>query len=937
MNIALAKQSHMYWHDSKWPHEKSSLPKHDTAIYGRLDNGFRYIIQQNANPVERVSLQLMVLAGSLMEDDNEKGVAHFLEHLAFNGTKNFPAGKLIPFFQSNGMTFGKDANAYTSLKETVYEVNILNSQKSIQDALVFMRDVCDGITIASKEVEAERGVIISEKNSRDSDQHRARLRLRQFLYEDTEFVHDIIGTEQVINTVQPQVIKDFYDAWYRPENIILMAVGDIQPQEMEKLIQEKFKDLQARGQARVIFPFKNSPLKGIHVYHDSFQSDSTTVQIKAQGALQWQPDSLAVQEDMLYVAMANSILSKRLHTAIAEGKAPFLKAGARFNEVFGFFPSADIFATTEAASWQEAFEKLQNAMLVALKFGFLPEEVEEVKKSYLRTSERRMHLAKQEQNDKILKNMIGCFTHDRVYQSWEQSHVMYEKLIAKATAQNLHKAFENSWKQDATILSVTGTAKIDNAEDKLQQLWQEGLKQELHPLQAQKPVQYPYVSLPRQGGTVQTQKTFPIKNTELTLHEVTFANGLVVRILPTPFSAGKVSMGLSLGAGLGAYDDANVVRAKVATYVDAQSGFGNLSISDANRLAQEEGISVKAILDTEVLSLVSEGESKNFEKNLEALWTQYKAPFINAQNRDLALRNYAVADAKRGKDLKSALQMEALKLFWQESPRNEPILQSMAAKYDLPTLEKTLHELYATGVPVLSVVGDIDAVQSIQSVSKFFGSDALQWPSLPEKLHTTQYAFDAQDKTTVHIEVPSAVNQAAIRLAYYRPLENVQDRKILLKRRLTASILGDVMRTLIREKFGASYSPRVMYWADEVSGYGMYLVNIDTQHENFDQMRQEVSNIVADFSKKGVDAQTLQRMKKPMIGGWMQSAKQNKIYESLLSLMARRSYPYLEWHGDFTEMVKSITLEEINAEIAQAFMDSEKAMLTGVTVAPSEK
>ncbi len=129
--LSFAKSTNDYWLDGKWPYEKSTLPKHDNALYGRLDNGFRYILQQNANPKDRVSVQLLVQVGSLMENAQERGIAHFLEHLTYNGSKNFPAGKLIPFFQSNGMTFGKNVNAYTSLKETVYKLSLRNKKQSL--------------------------------------------------------------------------------------------------------------------------------------------------------------------------------------------------------------------------------------------------------------------------------------------------------------------------------------------------------------------------------------------------------------------------------------------------------------------------------------------------------------------------------------------------------------------------------------------------------------------------------------------------------------------------------------------------------------------------------------------------------------------------------------------------------------------------------------
>ncbi len=928
---SLAQNNDRYWLDGKWPHEKSELPKHDKALYGRLDNGFRYIIQQNANPKGRVSMQLLVQAGSLMENDKERGIAHFLEHLAFNGSKNFPAGKLIPFFQSNGMSFGKDVNAHTSLKETVYKLNLLNKKESMDNALLFLRDVADGIIITAEEVEKERGVIISEKNSRDSDMARSRTRMRHFLFEGTEFIHEPIGTEEIIKTVSPQTIQGFYDAWYRPEYMVLMVVGSVEPKSVEKEIQQAFASLKARGTARNIFPFKSSHLQGVLPYYDHYQSETTTVQIKAQGALQWQSDSLKVQEEMLYASMATSIVSSRLRNLLAEGQAAFLRAGANYTETYSFFPSSFIFATTEETSWQQSFEQLQNVLLVALKFGFLPSEVAEAKKIFSSAYKRKVATAQQEQNDDIIGTMIGSFLSDRVYQSWEQTFDMYDGMIEKATAKVLHDAFVKMWSEDNRIISVMGSAKIDNAIPTLEKLWKAGFEKKLEPVQIASDTQYPYVALPQKQGTVTSQKVEPLKNVEVKLHEVTFKNGLIVRIIPTPYSEGKLSVSLDIGAGTSAIADEDFIRAKVAMAVDKQSGFGKLNLNDVRRLASIEGIAVNASLGPDSLTIMSDGESKDLEKNLEAMWTQYKDPSISERDRNLALRNFAIADAKLGKDLSSAAQIAGRKIFWKESLRNTPITEAMAQKYDLKSLQAALIELYSGGAPILNMVGDVNVDEAIALVGKTFGSDEVAWKPLPKANYDIEYAFASDGKREVNIEVDSPLDQAVVRLAYLRPHEDAMDRKTLIMRRLVTAVLGDVTREAIREKFGAAYSPSVLYWVDDKNGYGMYIINISTQHENFEQMRKEVYNLVNDFVKNGANAQTFERMKKTAIGAWQRNSKHDKTYSSLLSLQARRDRPYLGWNSDFVPMVESITLDEINAEIRKAFVKEKSALLTGIT------
>ena len=319
-----------YWLDGLWPHEKSTLPRHDKAVYGRLPNGFRYIIQPNRKPEGRVTMHLDVQAGSLMERDDELGIAHFLEHLAFNGSKHFSAGELIPFFQRNGMAFGRDLNAHTSYQETVYKLNLSNTeQHNLDTALTFMRDIADGLRITQEEVDKERGVILSEKAARDSIEHRAGSRLRGKMYAGTRFTNEPIGEETIIRTVSPATIENFYQAWYRPEQMILVVTGEVEPAAMEKQIAEIFRDLKARAPRRNLPAWGDIALQGPTFFHDHYIAETTAVRISALQPRTWEDDSLEVQRAMVHQAMASSILSRRFHKLKAAGDASLYQ---------GFFP-----------------------------------------------------------------------------------------------------------------------------------------------------------------------------------------------------------------------------------------------------------------------------------------------------------------------------------------------------------------------------------------------------------------------------------------------------------------------------------------------------------------------------------------------------------------------------------------------------------------------
>ncbi len=231
-----------------FPHEHSDLAPDPAVSFGRLANGFRYVLLENAKPEDRVSLHLVVNVGAIHESDDERGLAHFLEHMLFNGSTHFAPGELVKYFQKIGMQFGPDANASTGFFRTVYDINLpKGNHESVDEALVVMSDYAEGALLLPEEIEREREVILAEKRTRDSADYRTYVASIQFELAGTRFPERLpIGTEEVIRGADRDKFKAFYDAWYRPDNMILVMVGDFDRSVAETLIKERFSGMRPR-------------------------------------------------------------------------------------------------------------------------------------------------------------------------------------------------------------------------------------------------------------------------------------------------------------------------------------------------------------------------------------------------------------------------------------------------------------------------------------------------------------------------------------------------------------------------------------------------------------------------------------------------------------------------------------------------------------------
>ena len=237
---------------SLWPHEESDLKSDPMVVYGRFENGFRYALMENHEPKNRVNIRLVVQAGSMHEEDREEGLAHYLEHMLFNGSTHFKPGELVKYFQDLGMQFGHDANARTGFYETVYDIVLPDGKReSLDKGFLIAQDYAKGALLLDSEVEREKKVVLAKKRSRDSSSYRTYISEMKFKFPGAAISKRIpIGETAALEKMTSKKLKDFYDAWYRPENIILVVVGDFDQKTAVSLVRERFQKLSARAPPR---------------------------------------------------------------------------------------------------------------------------------------------------------------------------------------------------------------------------------------------------------------------------------------------------------------------------------------------------------------------------------------------------------------------------------------------------------------------------------------------------------------------------------------------------------------------------------------------------------------------------------------------------------------------------------------------------------------
>ncbi len=286
---------------TQWPHENNDLLPDPALVFGKLPNGFRYVLMENQKPKDRVSMHLNVQAGSMHETDEQQGLAHFLEHMLFNGSTNFKPGELVKYFQSIGMEFGPDANAHTGFNNTVYDLLLPEgNRESLEKGLVVMKDYAEGALLLQSETDRERRIVLAEKRTRDSASYRTFVSTLNFELPEARVSKRLpIGKEEVLKNANSKQLKEFYNKWYRPEKLILVMVGDFDSKLAASLIDEKFSSLSPRAPPGLEPDFGEINHEGVKpFYHFEKEAGNTTVGIEVVKKIFRQPDSFAFQSDL---------------------------------------------------------------------------------------------------------------------------------------------------------------------------------------------------------------------------------------------------------------------------------------------------------------------------------------------------------------------------------------------------------------------------------------------------------------------------------------------------------------------------------------------------------------------------------------------------------------------------------------------------------------
>jgi len=906
-----------------WPHAISDLEPAPELIFGTLDNGIRYVLMPNGKPEDRVSMHLSISTGSFNETPDQRGIAHFLEHMLFSGSENFEPGEMIKFFQRIGMRFGPDVNARTGFYETVYDLDLpAGNRATLAEGVLILRDYAAGGLIPADKVTEERSVILAEKRTRDSPDYRTFESTLAFEMPDARIASRLpIGIEEVIRTTDRPLLKTFYDTWYRPENMTVIMVGEFDPETAVELIEGRFSDIAPRAPAKPVPDFGTINHQGIRpFYHHEPEAGSTRVTIEVITKEAMPPDSASYQREQLLLGMADQIVQYRLNELLDRPGAPFISASTGSGHYLKFIRAAEISAECAQENWENTLGVIEQNLRKALTFGFTQAEVHRAKKEFSAMLERAVRSAPTRESVSLAGQILNHLEQDRVFQSPAQRQKLLETTVQSATPQMLHELYKSAWRPDHRLILVTGNADLATGktvpDKKIADVFEASRKRAVEkPVEAGE-LKFPYLPVPSAPVKIKTREYME----DLGVTRVVFENGTVLFVKKTDFKTDEVMATLGFGHGESSEPAEMPGLSEMSQQVINSSGLGGLDRDQLRQVLAGKNTGVGFSVEED--KFVFTGMSVTDETRLlfELFHAHLTDPGYREAAHQLAVRQFSQEYLALSHSVEGALQLEGRQFLAGGDTRfGLPPLESIK-KTGIDAIRQWVGGAMQSSPLEIAVVGDMDPEEIIELAGTYFGTlparstagspDAVRLPDFPEK-------------GSLQLHVPTRIQKGLILISYPTTgIWNIHDTRRLS---ILSEIFSDRMRIEVREKLGASYS-QVAYNnpSRAYPDYGLFTTYVIIDPEDVKPVERAIRDIAADLGKNGTTRDELDRALKPMLTGIKQSLKTNEYWLHTVLKGAGRNPVQLEWSRTIQDDYASISLEEINA-MADNYLNNMEA------------
>ena len=871
--------------DVPFAHMASDLPVDTAVIYGELPNGLRYAVRENDTPTKTATLLMRIDTGSINETEETRGLAHFLEHMAFNGSENIPEGEMTKRLERFGLAFGADTNASTSFNETTYQLELPDvSEEMLDETLGIMRETAERLLLEPEAIDKERGVIQAERRARSNPAFRAFLDQLDFYAGHTILTDRLpIGTEATIDSVTPEQFRDFYKRYYRPEKTFITLVGDMEPEFAIQKIEEFFGDWEnpdgVGAGLTVEIDSKAITTPRARVYFDPEIQTSVNLAVLKQA--EEEVDTAANRKNALIEGLGNRILNRRLGKMARLEDSAFISAGAGQSNFFDVADVSSLTVNAQPENWEAALAQGEQALRQALEFGFTQAELDEQLANIENSLQVAVQTSPTRRTPRLARQIMGAFGNESVVTTPQTSLERFVANKSDITLAAVTKAFREGWAglDEAPQLYMQGSNDLDDGEAKLEAAYAASKAVSVEARADEAKLTFGYADF-GPAGKIASQSR--IEDLDATL--VVFENNVRLNMKKTDFEDNVVRLSARIGAGtLSAPTDVAPGFETYASNMLALSGLGKHKVDDIATIMAGKSVGVRRGLGRTTTTLSGSTTPDDLALQLK-LMTAYAVdpgyrPEAQAQYDKYIKSWYPTLDSTPGgvasRDISRILRSGDKR--W-GIPEEKDLLD-----VDFDLIKNWMNENVQNGAIELTVVGDFEQDILIEAVAETFGA-LSERPAEPYRPDAALTALKFPAGSVNPVNLTHAGDKETARLYVYWPAPDASDSKLSRETQMLANLFELRLTEVLREDEGATYSPGVSRSGSRLyPDYGYIGAQIEVSPKRIDAMADKIREVAAEFQTGDIDPDVFERAIKPTLENLETTLESNSLWMSVLS------------------------------------------------------
>ncbi|MFC7537362.1 M16 family metallopeptidase [Sphingomonas sp. GCM10030256] len=832
----------------------------DPAVrFGILPNGMRYVIRRNATPPGEASLRLRIDTGSLNEREDQRGLAHFLEHMVLNGTRNVPEGEFVRRLERNGLKFGPDTNASTDFEETVYKLELPETDKETVDtALFLLREVADKALLEAKAIDSERGIILAEERTRSTPQQRQSIHEIGFLFPGQLLPERIpIGTDTVIRTAPRDRFVEFYNAFYRPENATLVAVGDFDIDAMEARIRTQFGDWKGEGQPGRIADQGQVARRGADAGLFVDPAMATRVSVSWVRPADTNPDSRARRIKDTIEGLGLAIFNRRLERIAASDKAPFVAANGGESQFADTGDVTQLIAVARPGEWREALAAIDAEQRRLVRHGVAPAELAREITQGRTALTGAVSAASTRSTRALADGLVGTLNDDNTPTTPEARLALFEEAVRGITPATVNQAVARLFSGSGPLLYMTAPAPPEGGKQALLSAYRDASRMAVAPPAAQRAQAWPYAGFGAPGQVVERREL-----AELGATAVRFANGVRLTVKSTDFRKDQILVQARIGDGKLDLDPTRPnPEWAIAAGGFTMGGLKRISAENMREALNGKLYSGSFGLDDDAFVLGGSTRPADFATQLQVLAAYVAEPGWGPSGWDRLRSLSGTIQDQLASTPGGVFNRDADALLRRGDPRwRTPTRGEMAAS-SIGDARALLAGPLTNDPVELVIVGDITADEAIRQVAATFG--ALP-PRTGKAASRPTLAFPAGTPEPVTLTHKGREDQGLAFIAW-PTLGFYADPRLVRTLNVLAAVFQLRLNDRIREKEAVSYSPVGSHASsDTFRDYGYMFGRVEAPPAALPAFLREAQAIATELRTTPVTADELQRAVKPL-------------------------------------------------------------------------